>query len=68
MKSNITQFCNALERLDPENSDGLIAYLYDLVDLLEDVNEISIIYDPVFRFLENIQMQILVTLGHWYIY
>lgn len=53
MKSNITKFCNALDRLDPEKSDGLISDLYDLVDLLEDVNEISLIYNPVFRFLEK---------------
>ena len=53
MKCNITKFCNALDRLDPENSDGLIADLYDLVDLLECVNEISFIYEPVFRFLEK---------------
>jgi hypothetical protein len=53
MKNNITQFCNALERLDPEKPDGVIDDLYDLVDLLEGVNEISLIYDPVFRFLEK---------------
>ena len=53
MNNKITQFCNALERLDPEKSDGVIADPYDLVDLLEGVNEISLIYDPVFRFLEK---------------
>ena len=53
MKSNITQFCNALDSLNPEKSDGLISDLYDLVDLLEGVNKISLIYDPVFRFFEK---------------
>ena len=53
MKSNITQFCNALEKIEPEKSGGLISYLYDLVDLLEGVNEITPIYDSVFQFLEK---------------
>lgn len=35
MKNNITEFCNALDSLDPEKSDGLVADLYDLVHLLE---------------------------------
>jgi hypothetical protein len=53
MQSNITKFCNALDNLDPEKSDGLIADLYDLVDLLEGENEITSIYESVFRFLEK---------------
>ncbi len=53
MQSNVTQFCNALDNLDPEESDGLIADLYDLVDLLENENEISLIYESVFRFIEK---------------
>jgi len=52
MKNMITQFCNALERLEPEKSDGLISDLYDLADVLEGVDEITPIYDSVFRFFE----------------
>ena len=53
MQRNIAQFCNALENLNPEESDGLIADLYDLVDILEGENEITPIYEPIFRFLEK---------------
>lgn len=53
MKNNITEFCNALDSLDPEKSDGLVADLYDLVDLLEGENVITLIYEPVFRFFEK---------------
>ncbi|MBL4773440.1 MAG: hypothetical protein JKX98_07515, partial [Alcanivoracaceae bacterium] len=53
MKNNITQFCNALNSLVPEESDGLIFDLNDLVDLLEGENEITLIYDTVFRFFEK---------------
>ena len=52
MKSNFEQFCTALGDLQPNNSDHLVADLYDIVELLDNEKELSSIYEPVFNFFE----------------
>jgi len=53
MKNNLEQFCSALGDLQPNNSDHLVADLYDIVELLDNEKNISSIYEPVFNFLET---------------
>jgi hypothetical protein len=53
MEEEVQKFCDRLSLLVPKKSHGLVAELYELVELLDDDNDISPIYKLVFTFFEN---------------
>ena len=53
MSNQIDHFCNELNNLDPEKSNGLVADLYDLVDIIEKEEDISLTFKPIFDFFEK---------------
>ncbi len=52
MKEKVTQFCEALFRLDAK-SDDFVGHLYDVASLLDGVSGISDAFDPIFSFIES---------------
>jgi hypothetical protein len=46
------KFCKTLLSLDPKDDD-LISHLYDAVDLLKGISDISKAFDPIFGFIES---------------
>ena len=53
MEDKLEQFCSELKKLDPEGSDGLVADLYDLVELIDEKDDISSVFETVFKFFED---------------
>lgn len=53
MENKVKIFCEQLRRLDPEESDGLIGDLYDIVEPIEDEKDIELTFEPIFSFFEK---------------